>query len=66
LGKDFRNDIGNRLRNILKYNYKCVLITNTFTNSNWSLDENYFNCQRIANLKNRAFKISKNIIIADW
>jgi hypothetical protein len=63
LRKNFRNDIKSELKSILKYDYKCVLIANTFTNSNRSLDENYPDYQRIANFKNRAFRISRNIII---
>jgi hypothetical protein len=63
LRKDFRNDIGNGLENILKYDYKCVLIANTFTDLNRSLDENHPDCQRTANLKSRAFRISRNLII---
>jgi hypothetical protein len=65
LKKDFRNDIGSELRNILKYNCKYVLITSTLTNSNRLFGENYFNCQRIINFKNRAFRMLRDIIIAD-
>jgi hypothetical protein len=65
LRKDFRNDIRNELKSILKYDYKCVLIMNTFTNSNRSFDKSYSDCQRTANFKNRIFRISRNLIIAD-
>jgi hypothetical protein len=44
LRKYFRNNIGSELENILKCNYKCVLIANTFTNSNRSLDKNHSDC----------------------
>jgi hypothetical protein len=64
LRKDFKNGIGSGLESILKYNYRCVLIASTFINSNRSLDKSHFNYQRIANLKDRAFRISKNLIIA--
>jgi hypothetical protein len=64
LKKDFRNNIRNELKNTLKYNYKCVLIASIFINSNRLLGGNNPNCQRAANLKNRAFRISRNIIIA--
>jgi hypothetical protein len=65
LKKNFRNGIGNGLRNILKYNYKYVLIANTFINSNRSLDKSYSDYQRIVNFKNKMFRISKKLVIAD-
>jgi hypothetical protein len=65
LRKDFRNDIGNELKNILKYNYRYVLIANTFTNLNRSFGGSNFDYQRIVNFKNKAFRISRNIIIID-
>jgi hypothetical protein len=64
LRKNFRNDIGSGIGNILKRSCRCVLIASTFTDSNRLLDGSYFNYQRIANLKDRAFRISKNIVIA--
>jgi hypothetical protein len=63
LKKDFRNDIGNELENILKRNYRCVLIASIFIDSNRSFDRNHFNCQQTTNLKNKMFRILKNIII---
>jgi hypothetical protein len=65
LRKNFKNNIKNELKNILKYNCRCVLIANTFINSNRSLDGNYPDCQQTANFKDRAFRISKDLIIAD-
>jgi hypothetical protein len=63
LRKDFRNGIENGLGNILKYNYKCILIANTLINSNRSFNESYFDYQRITNLKDRAFRMLRNLII---
>jgi hypothetical protein len=59
LRKDFRNSIGNGLRSTLKRSCKCVLIINTLTNSNRSLDESHSDYQRTANFKNRIFRISR-------
>jgi hypothetical protein len=42
LKKNFRNDSGNGLKNILKRGYKFVLITNIFIDSNRSFDRSYF------------------------
>jgi hypothetical protein len=39
LKKGFKNNIKNGLRNILKRNYKCVLIMNTFIKLNRSFDK---------------------------
>jgi hypothetical protein len=49
--KDFKDDIKSGLGNILKRNYKYILITNTFTGSNRSLDGTHSDCQQITNLK---------------
>jgi hypothetical protein len=64
LRENFRNDIGSELENILKCDYKCVLIANTFINSNRLLGESYFNYQRTANFKDKAFRMLKDLIIA--
>jgi hypothetical protein len=44
LKKNFRNNIKSELGNILKCDYKCILITNTFINLNRSLDESHSDC----------------------
>jgi hypothetical protein len=51
LRKDFKNDIKNRLKSILKYNYRCVLIANTFINLNRSFGENYLTVNKLLILK---------------